>query len=222
MPSTATDPGAVIKERLRELGLSQARFSKLVGKSPGWAAARFIPNVENMVRYFAYKEPQTLKRILRALQWSPNEFVEATGIDISGPDFLPGDLTIPVTSVIIPIVEAGAGLPSWTDAAEWIALDLPGLKRFSRQDLFAIRVRGDSMEPTLREGDIVVFARDEEPRHGVVVAVQVPDDGLLVKRLARSNNTYLLVSDNHKYAPRPLQNGERIYGVFKALVRDEV
>ena len=76
------DPGEVIKERLKELGLSQAKFSKMVGKSPGWAAARFLPNVFNMLRYFAYKEPQTIDKILRALQWSPEEFAEATGIEI--------------------------------------------------------------------------------------------------------------------------------------------
>ncbi len=52
-----------------------------------------------------------------------------------------------------------------------------------------------------------------------VVAVHVPDDGLIVKRLQRVGDAWLLVSDNPAHPPRELEDGERIFGTAKAVVR---
>lgn len=67
--------------------------------------------------------------------------------------------------------------------------------------LSAIAVAGDSMEPTLREGDeIVVDASPQAPRDGIHV-VRV-DGALLVKRLDLSRRgTIVLISDNELYPP---------------------
>ncbi len=169
---------------------------------------------------------ETLLGLMRALKWTPEEFEQATGVKIRNIE-LPGvsaeqvlrDHAFPVKSHIIPIVDAGAGLPSWTDTAEYIEVLLPEISGYNRKDLFAVRVRGDSMEPTLTEGDVVIFARDDEPESGKIVAAHVPGDGLIIKRLQKVNGTWLLVSDNPAHPPRPLQEGEEIFGVAKAVVR---
>jgi phage repressor protein C with HTH and peptisase S24 domain len=74
--------------------------------------------------------------------------------------------------------------------------------------LSAIRVTGDSMEPTLRDGDeILVDSRPSSLRDGIHV-VRL-DDMVLVKRLetARSGRIALL-SDNPAYRPIDCDAGE--------------
>ncbi len=171
---------------------------------------------------------ETLLGLMKALRWSPEEFEEAVGVKLpileqlkmrETEEQILRDHALPVKTHIIPIVDAGAGLPSWTDTGEQIEVVLPEISGYDRRDLFAVRVRGDSMEPTLSEGDIVLFVRDGEPESGKIVAVHVPDDGLIVKRLQRVGDAWLLVSDNPAHPPRELEDGERIFGVAKAVVR---
>ncbi|ULR41371.1 LexA family transcriptional regulator [Thermus sp. NEB1569] len=206
----------VIKARLKKLGISQAEFSKRVGKSPGWAGARFLPNVENMVRYLAYKEPATLERILHVLQWTPEEFSRETGIQLPGAE-IPG--SIPVVRYRIPVIDAGAGPPMWNEGAEYITLHIPELRGKREEELFAVRVKGDSMEPTLRDGDIVVFWTGGAPEPGRIVAVHVHWDGVVAKRLQRYNGSWYLYSDNPDHPPVPLTERDRILGVAATLVR---
>ena len=89
----------------------------------------------------------------------------------------------------------------------------------NHRGLFTVRVRSDSMEPTFSEGDIVLFVRASEPESGKIVAVHVPDDGLIIKRFQRVRDTWITTSDNPAYPPRELKDGERILDVAKAEVR---
>jgi SOS-response transcriptional repressor LexA len=69
-----------------------------------------------------------------------------------------------------------------------------------------IRVAGDSMEPTLRDGDEILVDRDRrEIGHGIQVLRA--DGELLVKRLRRAVGGIELISDNPDYPPL-LRRGE--------------
>lgn len=58
-------------------------------------------------------------------------------------------------------------------------------------------VRGLSMWPTLRPGDTVVFARVLGPTEGSMVVAELPEHGLIVKRVAAvTNGTCFLLGDN--------------------------
>ena len=76
------------------------------------------------------------------------------------------------------------------------------------QDLFFIKAKGDSMEPSISEGDMLMFRKTSElPPVGSVVLCRRAD-GLKIKRLGRYNTengpAYRLVSDNKaKYEPFP-------------------
>ncbi len=68
------------------------------------------------------------------------------------------------------------------------------------QDLFFIKAKGDSMEPSISEGDLLMFRKTSElPPVGSVVLCRKAD-GLKIKRLGRYNTengpAYRLVSDN--------------------------
>lgn len=223
-------------------------MSKAKGPKPLWgkrvAARRAelgksltdIDNETNGVVYQALlyrlengkKDPSTLKlnqiqALLRALEWTLNDYNLATGVDAptkpSGSFIESGAGVIPVNTVRIPVVDAGAGLPAWNaENGEWLTLDLPALKPFGRTDLFVVRIWGDSMTPTLLSGDLPIFARHEQAVHNSIVAVTL-DDGLVVKRLIKENGHAWLASDNTYYAPVRMQSDQRVFGVYKALVR---
>lgn len=67
---------------------------------------------------------------------------------------------------------------------------------YSRDKLIAIRVRGESMEPTFYEGDLVVInTADTQPVAGAVYAVNYEGEPA-IKRLARDAGRWWLTSDN--------------------------
>lgn len=67
---------------------------------------------------------------------------------------------------------------------------------YSRDHLFAIRVRGESMEPTFYEDDLVVInTADKKPTDGGVFAVNYEGEPV-VKRMERDAGDWWLKSDN--------------------------
>lgn len=95
-----------------------------------------------------------------------------------------------------------------------------GTFRFSRrwlrehgldsQALSSIRVEGDSMEPTLREGDEILVDRSPRPLREGIHVVRT-GDALLVKRLvAARTGTVTLVSDNPAYPAFEVASAELV------------
>lgn len=67
---------------------------------------------------------------------------------------------------------------------------------FNEHSLIAINVRGDSMEPTLRNGDTVIInTADKKPKDGSVFAVNYEGEDV-VKRMSRDIGQWWLCSDN--------------------------
>ena len=78
--------------------------------------------------------------------------------------------------------------------------------------LTCVRAVGDSMEPTIRDGDLVaVDSGRTDPLDGHLFAVRT-DAGLVVKRLRQTGGRWLLISDNPTHAPRPAGKDDRIVG----------
>ena len=78
--------------------------------------------------------------------------------------------------------------------------------------LVAIRAAGRSMEPTIRDEDILVLDPDAtEPREGVVFVIQT-DTGLVVKRLRQEGGAWIMTSDTPDREPRPVTGQDRIVG----------
>ncbi len=74
--------------------------------------------------------------------------------------------------------------------------------------LSAIAVAGDSMEPTLRDGDEILIDRSPRPVRDGIHVVRV-DDAVLVKRLDTGRpGTIALLSDNPAYRLLELPAGE--------------
>lgn len=81
--------------------------------------------------------------------------------------------------------------------------------RFNRDDLLALEVTGESMEPRLYKGDLVVVnTADKNPADGQVFAVNYEGEPV-VKRLTRDAGHWWLTSDNpdQRRFPRKLCDG---------------
>ena len=81
---------------------------------------------------------------------------------------------------------------------EWIRAEL----RASPSDLYLIFVDGESMEPTLRPGDIILVDRRDQAQRRDGIYVLRLDGTLLVKRLQKLPGGIIEVSsDNRSYKP---------------------
>ena len=109
---------------------------------------------------------------------------------------------------------AGTGEAVFEESSEVsIAVAARALASWAQPDrLTCVRASGRSMEPTIRDGDLVaVDAGRTAPLDGHVFAVRA-DAGLVVKRLRHTGGRWLLTSDNPSHAPRPVGEDDRILG----------
>ncbi len=82
--------------------------------------------------------------------------------------------------------------------ADWVKTVL----RANKSDLFLMYVDGDSMEPTLRPGDIILIDKRDMPVNREGIYVLKMDSVLLTKRLQRLPGGIIQVtSDNSVYKP---------------------
>ena len=65
---------------------------------------------------------------------------------------------------------------------------------------FALRCKGDSMEPTLIDGDLVLIRQQPEVEPGQIAAVSIGDETTL-KHVYPQKEGLLLVADNPQYPP---------------------
>jgi repressor LexA len=92
------------------------------------------------------------------------------------------------------------------------------LERGDASGLFALRIKGDSMESTLWDGDTVVVRWQETASSNDVVVVRYDEGEATVKRLKVKPSGLVLVPDNPKYDPFTIGEG-RIAGKVISLIR---
>ncbi len=119
---------------------------------------------------------------------------------------------------LIPVlgrVPAGPSSGAYAEAAGHVPTVV---ERGGAADLFALKVKGDSMEQTLWEGDTVVVRWQETASSGDVVVVRYDDGEATVKRLKVKPAGLVLVPDNPRYEPFDIGEG-RIAGKVISLIR---
>lgn len=92
------------------------------------------------------------------------------------------------------------------------------MDRGDASGLFALKIKGDSMESTLWDGDTVVVRWQETASSNDVVVVRYEDGEATVKRLKIKPSGLVLVPDNVKYQPFDIGEG-RIAGKVISLIR---
>jgi len=90
---------------------------------------------------------------------------------------------------------------------------------FDLKEAFLVKARGDSMEPLIHEGDLVICKKEATASEGDLV-VCVNDGMAMIKRYVLDGSTPLLVSENSaNYPPRVAAKDFHIEGEVKGVIR---
>ncbi len=121
---------------------------------------------------------------------------------------------------MIPKVEAiagaGASLETNDNVLGMYAFRKDFLRRenISGKNSVMMMVRGDSMEPLLRDGDTILVDQDaNEPADGQLFVVRL-DDELMVKRLQKTARGWNICSLNSGYAPIHVEGEQENFQVY--------
>lgn len=88
----------------------------------------------------------------------------------------------------------------------------------NRFNTFFFKAAGDSMEPTIYQGQILVVDRSRGNFNGKVCAIAY-EDKIICKRVFTRGNTLVLSSDNKKYKDVVVENSDsiKLWGVVVAI-----
>lgn len=113
-----------------------------------------------------------------------------------------------------------AGFPSPADDFLDREIDLNEHLIKDKEATVLARISGDSMMPTLMDGDTIVVDKSISPSHNDVV-VAVVDGEFTVKRLLKNGRKVELHPDNPKYEPIDLEEGIGFWcwGVVTYVIR---
>ena len=184
------DIGEKMKNRRIELGLSLEAVGDIVGV--GKSTVRKWENgfIKNMGR-------DKIALVAKALRVTPGYLMgweDAPAV--------PGLDTLPYTPprAMVPIigsVRCGSG---------GLALEEPqgyeGADVANAEDYFYLRATGDSMEPDVRAGDLVLIHKQPEVESGELAVVVVDGEEGMLKRVILKPGAVILQSSNPAYPPR--------------------
>ncbi len=119
-------------------------------------------------------------------------------------DYLLGNTSKPNTKgVWIPVLgDVAAGIPieAVEDIVDYEEIDSA---LAATGDFFGLRIKGSSMEPRIREGDVVIVRKQDDADTGDTVVVLVNGDSATVKRLKKeADGSMWLLPNNPAYDPQ--------------------
>lgn len=221
-----------IKERRTKLGYSQNKFSKLIGITQSYfnsiergevknppseevlekiaKGLELDPRESDNLKYLAAIErtPNIIMEELSRMRDEVRNLRENTGSNINLTDNFLNLTNIPVFER----VSAGTGALNDGEITDY--LSIPGIK--NPGETFGVNVWGDSMEPTIKDGSIIICRKDVEIRDGEIGAFLI-DDEAYVKRLKITESYVALMSDNPNYPPIFIGPGEKLVAVGKVI-----
>lgn len=176
-------------ERVRQ------RLSKM-GKTQEWLCSRTktpVQTMRNRISTHKWPKVEDLLKILQIFETSLDEFMENPFADEKA-----NLLKIPL---IDQKLSAGYGqfVPDKDEITDYIMLPKDYLQ--CGKDYAAVYVRGDSMEPTLFDNDIIICSLNGYDGSDEIYAI-IDDGKGYVKRLQKEENGISIISDNARYKTR--------------------
>lgn len=185
--------GERIKSRREELGLTQQQLADRLG----YKSKSAINKIELGVNDIAQKR---IVDFAKALNTSIEYLL---GMDKKDSEEKPQPVRIPVLGRIA----AGIPLEMIEDIVDWEEVDAETAKQ---GEIFALQIKGNSMEPRIVDGDVVILHRQEDAESGDIVIATVNGDEATCKRLRKYKDGIELIPNNPAYAPMFFTNQEII------------
>lgn len=216
-----------LRNRREEMGYSQNKLAKAIGITQSYyntierGEVRNPPSEEILDKMIAILQLTTKEaaefKYLAAIERTPTLILEELKKLEKQKDATPKvnvselkdlDNYIPLYSRI------SAGIGVFTEEAPVDFISIPGVRNV--ETLFAVNVKGDSMEPTIKNSSIILCRKGVEVRNGEIGAFIVNEESY-VKRLKVTGNYIALISDNPNYQPIYIGPGEEFSVVGKVL-----
>lgn len=169
-----------IRFYLSQNGISQTEICQTLGFSMStfsdWVHARTYPRIDKielMANYFGIEKSDLVEERTKS---------QRAGVAIN----------------VLGRVAAGIPINAITEIidTEEISEDLA-----KTGDFFALKIKGDSMEPRIVDGDVVIVKQQEDADSGDIVIAMVNGYDATCKRLVKYATSIALVSLNSKYEP---------------------
>ena len=171
----------LVKKLTEEQGMSMSELARRVGTAKS-AISRYFKGTRefplNKVGEFA-SALHTTPDFLLGMEYEPQA---------------PQGLQIPVLGT----VAAGIPISAVEDILDYEEIPLSWK---NQGEFFALKIKGDSMEPRMESGDVVIVKQQSDANSGDTVIVLVNGDDATCKRLEKTDNGIMLVSTNPKYPP---------------------
>lgn len=180
--------GEMIKYYRKKLGLTQEELGNYVGVQKSAIAKYENGRIENLKR-------TTIEKLSELFGILPSELlgISATNNVMSN------------TTNVIGVVPAGTPL----EAIEDIIGEIEYPSRFANKEVFALQIKGDSMNKVLPDGCIGLFEKTSTLENGEIGAIMVNGDDATVKKFYRLTDSYVLepLSFNPEQHPLIIKDG---------------
>ena len=209
--------GELIKKYREENGISMDDFSRLSGLSKGYISM-LEKNENPRTKLPITPTTKTLSSVAAVLRVTPSELMDT----INGVNDLPKD-AIPIGKMmlvpVVGVVRAGYGGFAFESDMGTETVDASVMRGYNPDDFFYLKVKGDSMEPRLYEGDLVLVRRQTSVDSGSYSVVTIDDEEGVVKIVEYDKDSISLISQNHNYPPRVFRGAdvERIRVIGKVI-----
>ena len=173
----------LLKNRRKELNLTMKQVADFVGVSEATVSRWESGNIANMGRDKIALLSQILKitpLVIAGYDSYQREFNRKSGVKI------------PVLGLV------RAGIPM--DAVEYI-IDYEEISEdMARQgEFFALQIKGDSMEPKISDGDVVIVRKQPDIESGETAIVLVNGDEATIKKVQKFTGGINLIPSNPAY-----------------------
>ena len=179
-----------IVQALIATGMKQSELCRLTG-IPKSAMSQYIKGS------FEPKQDRIYK-IAEALRVSEAWLM---GFDVPMKKTIYGESNISAKGFKIPVlgyVRAGIPIEAVEDILDYEEISL---EMASQGEHFALSIKGDSMEPRIAEGDVVIVRKQNIVENGELAVVLVNGNDATVKKFYMNDNGVTLISTNPIYDP---------------------
>ena len=183
-----------VRLRREELGLSQEELAQRMGYRSKSSITKLEKGVNDI--------PQAkLEELAQALETTPAYLL---GLDVPCPP-PPGFEPLPAMTMVPLVGSIACGSPI---TAEQNIEQYIGVPAAWHAD-FALTCHGDSMNPTICDGDIVCIRCQPEVEQGEIAAVRIGEEATL-KHFHRQGDTVMLLADNAAVCPPKIYTGPQL------------
>lgn len=185
-----------VKDRCRQLGITIKELERTAGIANGYIRSTSMQG--------SRPKPETLEKIATVLKVSPQ--------------YLMGEEIEPTGRMIPLLGRVAAGLPL-TAVENVIGQEEISEQLASSGEYFALRIQGDSMTPSICDGDIVIVRRQDTAENGDTVVALIDSEDGVCKVFRQTADAIMLISRNPVYDPIIRTDGVQILGKVIELRR---